>query len=480
MSRTGMNMLRFAVAVAVAGWLGSSAYAQDGPAVTTDPDRMLVVDGQRLFVLGLYETSQDDEFLAGVAAAGFNLVQTPADREALDKLRSHGLYAWINTGGAIDLSTNGPDRESGLRTMAESFGSHPALLVWEVPDEALWNVWYGPMNWRRNGERDALRGHIAALEDRDLAKRLTTRMTEAVTHFERGEFEAWEDATAEVWQGLGQEQPRADQRIPNAPERAERMAEGMLGGYRLLKQLDPNHPVWMNHAPRNSQSQLALFNRAADIVGCDIYPVPPHRGGHSDIRDRSLSAAGAYTTIMQEAAPGKPVWMVLQGFGWADLIEDPSEEDIKEKPRPSFDQSRFMAYDAIVRGARGILYWGTYRIEKDSMLWDSLLRLARELADLQPVLSAPDAVLDLSVNIAETWGSLDKGVEVLAKDVNGQIWLLVVNEWHEPLQYTISGLDALEGTAYTDPDAERSAVVMDGKLDLSIRGLGVQVLRASP
>ena len=50
MSRTGKNVLRFAVAAAFAGWLGSSVYAQDGPAVTTDPDRMLVVDGQRLFV----------------------------------------------------------------------------------------------------------------------------------------------------------------------------------------------------------------------------------------------------------------------------------------------------------------------------------------------------------------------------------------------------------------------------------------------
>lgn len=480
MSIAGRSVLRFAVAIALAGWAAPNVCAQDVLAVTIDADRMLVVGGQRTFVLGLYETSQDDALLADVAVAGFNLVRTPADLEALDKLHSHGLHAWITTGGAIDLSTNRSDSENGLRTMVESFGSHPALLVWEVPDEALWNVWYGPLNWRRTGEQEALRGHIAALEDRDLAKRLTSRMNKGDTRFLRGEFKAWEDATADVWHGLGQEQPRADQKISNAPERAARMAEGMLEGYQFLKELDPNHPVWMNHAPRNSQPQLALFNRAADIVGCDIYPVPPYRGGHSDIRDRSLSAAGAYTTIMQEAAPGKPVWMVLQGFGWADLTENPSEEEVKEKPRPSYNQSRFMAYDAIVRGARGILYWGTYRIEKDSELWNSLLRLARELADLQPMLSAREANLDLEVTLAETWGSVDKGVEVLAKNVDGRTWFLVVNEWHEPLQYTLSGLDALEGTAYTDPDAERNAVVTDGKLDLSIRGLGVQVLRVNP
>ena len=479
MSRAGRSVLRFAVAAAIAGWAVHDCYPQESPAVTIDADRMLVVGGQRTFVLGLYETSQEEAFLADVAGAGFNLVRAAANREALDQLHGHGLRAWLTTGGAIDLSTNRTDHENRLRAMVESFASHPALLVWEVPDEALWNVWYGPLNWRRGGEREAIRGHIAALEDRGLAKDLADRMNEASDLFLRGEFKAWEDATAEIWRKLGKEQPRADQKISNAPERAARMAEGMLEGYRFLRQLDLNHQVWMNHAPRNSYPQLASFNRAADIVGCDIYPVPPYRGGHSDIRDRSLSAVGAYTTIMQDAAPGKPVWMVLQGFGWADLSEDPSKEEAEEKPRPSFDQSRFMAYDAIVRGARGILYWGTYRIEKDSELWTHLLRLIRELADLQPVLSAPDAGLDIDVTLFETWGSVDKGVEVLAKDVNGEIWFFVVNEWHEPLRYTLSGLDRLEGTVYADSGAERMAAVKDGKLELSIRGFGVQVLRAN-
>ena len=135
-----------------------------------------------------------------------------------------------------------------------------------------------------------------------------------------------------------------------------------------------------------------------------------------------------------------------------------------------------MVYDAIVRGARGILYWGTAYIEKDSQLWQDLLRLARELTDRQPVLSAPDAASQPAIETAQTWGSLDHGVRVLAKTVDGKIWFLVVNESSEPLHYAITGLNSLEGAAYADPADEREAVVEQGALRLAIGGHGVQIL----
>src|SRR5690606_26326563 len=129
--------------------------------------------------------------------------------------------------------------------------------------------------------------------------------------------------------------------------------EGMREGYSLLRTLDPKHPVWMNHAPRNQIAQLMAFNDAADIVGCDIYPVPfSADNGHSDIGLRTIASVGAYTDRMQESAPGKPVWMVLQGFGWSDI--QPERKEFMR--RPEGHETRFMAYDAIVHGARGILY----------------------------------------------------------------------------------------------------------------------------
>lgn len=442
-----------------------------------DEDGMLVVDGQRVFVLGLYE-NPPDENLDQAAAAGFNLIHASADEAALDRLWAKKMYAWINTGASIDLSVDPESREAALKQMVAGFSNHPALAVWEVPDEALWNVWYGATQWRRGAEPREQNALIAQLENANLAAELRDMREQANAAFERGEPEVGEELADEIWRRLDKAPPNPELNLSNAPERADRMAAGMLQGYRVIKSIDQDRPIWMNHAPRNSIEQLAEFNRAADAVGCDIYPVPRSRhNGHSDLADKSFSCVGAYTQRMQEAAPGKPVWMVLQGFAWADLSDETDDQAEREElRRPTFEESRFMAYDAIVNGARGILYWGTAYIEKDSGFWTDLLTLVTELSAQQPVLSAPDAALDIEVTLAETWGSVDRGVRVLPKQVGEKVHLLVVNEWSDPLVYTFHGLESLEGTSYRDPLTEQETIVQHGTLTLPIRGFGVHVL----
>lgn len=441
-----------------------------------DFDRMMVVDGKRTFVLGLYENPKDDAVLKQVGDAGFNLVQAPVDAAALDRLGSFGLHGWVNTGGCIDFSDDRAGREDQMRKMVETVGGHSALMVWEVPDEALWNCWYMAMDWRRNSEPGQQNTAIAALSDKTLSEELTKMRAEADRLFKRGDIAGFDETADGIWRKLGKE-PKPGMELSLSQQRQDKMCAGMREGYAALRKLDPNHPVWMNHAPRNQLDQLAAFGKATDIAGCDIYPVPEYRTGHSDLADRSLASVGAYTVRMQDSVPGKPVWMVLQGFGWADIATNPSEEDKKVNRRPDFAESRFMAYDSIVRGARGILYWGTAYIEKDSALWADLLKLVRELADLQPVLSAPDADLKIDLTFAQTWGSVDHTVQVLPKKVDGKVWLLVVNECNDPLTYTIQGLSGLDGTVYSDPADERQTRVENGRMTLAIQGHGVQVLK---
>jgi hypothetical protein len=440
-------------------------------------DRMLLIDGKRTFLIGLYENPSDDAILRQVADAGFNLVQVSNDAAALDRLRKHGLHGWTNTGACIDLSEDRSQREEQIRKMVAAIGAHPALLAWEVPDEALWNCWCGAMDWRTGAEPKQQRARIDALTDAALAERLRAQRAEADRLFARADFARFDDLVDDLWRKLGVEPPQPGLRVSLSQQRADRMCAGMRDGHALLKQLDPNHPVWMNHAPRNQVRQLAAFSAAADIVGCDIYPVPQYVSGHSDLVDRSLASTGAYTARMQDAAPGKPVWMVLQGFGWADLEKEATPESREKRRRPTFEESRFMAYDAIIRGARGILYWGTASIEKDSTLWKDLLKLARELADLQPVWSAPDAEVQPKVDVAPSWGSLEFGVRALAKQVGDEPWFLVVNESADPLRYSLDGVAASEGAVYRDPADAREATVLDRKLALGISGHGVQILR---
>jgi hypothetical protein len=445
--------------------------------VRIDSDRMLVVNGERTFVIGLYERFEDPSMYENVAEAGFNLVMGSDAVERLDAIHEHGLYVWLHTHHWIDLSVDAEARKAGMREMVNRLKDHPALLVWELPDEALWRVWEQPVQWRMYDEPAALRKEIAGLN----TKSSTLEFGNAVDAIDRlyveGEYEEAERAADALWEKLGKEPPHPGLSIGDAPQEEARLREGMIEGYRYLKTLDPDHPVWVNHAPRNPIQSLAAFNEAADIVGCDIYPAPSFGHDHSDVADQTLSAVGAYTSRMQEASPGKPVWMVLQAFGWSDLMDSGGPGELARHRRPTHDELRFMAYDAIVRGARGVLWWGTTLVEKPSRLWRDLQRVAYELSEMHDVLAARDLKLALTVDVGPTWGSADRSVEVLGKDAGEATTLLVVNEWNHRLDYTISGLDTFEGRSFHDPDAGNPVEVKDGALQGRIKGHGVHVLR---
>ena len=361
------------------------------------PDGMLEVDGQRLFVLGLYENPVEDNVLEEVARAGFNLVRASQSQESLDRLHRHNLYGWLMTGGSIALRDESEESARPLREMVSAWADHPALLVWEVPDEALWNCMLNAF------------------------------------------------ATEGSWL----------ERAALFDQNARGLAARMTAGYRLLRQLDPKHPLWMNHAAGNSLEHLTLMGHGADIAGCDIYPLMPYPTRPLDISRSGLAFVGMATTRMQASVPGKPVWMVLQGMGWGDFENPVIALQPRPSQRPTFEESRFMAYNAIVRGARGVLYWGTHIIGKDTEMWRELLSVVRELADRQALLSAPDSALEVDIdawlfNFLKAPAKLSPlGVQALGKVVDGETWWIVVNEFFFPVAYTLRGLDALEGTAYT-------------------------------
>jgi len=154
--------------------------------------------------------------------------------------------------------------------------------------------------------------------------------------------------------------------------------EGVLRGYRYIRSIDPDTPIWMNHAPRNTVEYLRSYSEAGDVLGTDIYPVPAGKG-HSDL-DQSLNCVGQYTEKLEEVGQGKPIYMVLQGFSWEDLHQG------SMAPQPNWVETRFMAYDAICHGANGIIYWGMRFTRLEDDIWGHLKRIASEMRDLTPVL----------------------------------------------------------------------------------------------
>ena len=164
--------------------------------------------------------------------------------------------------------------------------------------------------------------------------------------------------------------------------------------------------------------------------------------------------------------------MVLQAFSWSELGEYYGHKAVVY---PSFAESRFMTYDAIVHGARGILYWGSHYL-KSSEFRQSLYALTSELAALQPFLVAgeyPQAHLAL---VELQRDSLARGVKMSVRCAGREWVLILVNEDDRPyLGVQVSGLKELNGRTLELLYGAEKATVKRGEFITRIKPLEVKV-----
>ena len=138
----GITVTLLAMILSVTALSLDSAFGGSGALL--NKERMLMVNGQPRFLLGLYENPKDDAVIKEAVESGFNLIQCSPDIAALDRLHQAGVMAWVNLGGALDLSNDVTNRCQQLTDTVQRVKYHPALLVWEGPDEILWNNWWLP------------------------------------------------------------------------------------------------------------------------------------------------------------------------------------------------------------------------------------------------------------------------------------------------------------------------------------------------
>jgi hypothetical protein len=107
-----------------------------------------------------------------------------------------------------------------------------------------------------------------------------------------------------------------------------------------------------------------------------------------------------------------------------------------------------MAYDVIAHGAKGILYWGSSYLESQPFR-ESLYALTRELAALQPFLTAPDEPgVRVTVNGAKAANGAEQasGVRLVARRAGAEWLIILVNESNrEEAALTVGGLTNLDG-----------------------------------
>lgn len=205
--------------------------------------------------------------------------------------------------------------------------------------------------------------------------------------------------------------------------------DGLVRAYQRLKQIDPAHPVVIVQAPLNTVAQLLPYRPAFDVTGADVYPVSYPPGEHTQTANRDISVVGDITRKMVQAAGGKPVWMTLQ-IAWSGVV--PTQQSPGRVPRfPTLQAERFMAYQAIVNGAHGLLFFGGHLTEIATpadatagwnwTFWQRVLRpVVEELSSpaVAPVLSAADAKLPVKASAA--------GIEFVTREAGGFLYLIAV------------------------------------------------------
>jgi len=207
----------------------------------------------------------------------------------------------------------------------------------------------------------------------------------------------------------------------------------------VTRAIDPDHLFAIIEAPRGTAGDLAPFSGVCTGHGVDVYPV-----SFGDA-DPDLGQVGRWTRTIRSITPGRAVFTTLQiCFSGSD---DPAGSGAFVLP--THRQARYMTYDAIINGARGLIFFGGAIphcfLPSDAALgwnwtfWnDVLARLVAEIgphARLHPALLVPDTGPRLRTDDATT--------EISSRSVGeGDVWVMAARSGRGTRDVTIRGLPA--------------------------------------
>ena len=213
--------------------------------------------------------------------------------------------------------------------------------------------------------------------------------------------------------------------------------------------LDPSR-LWVTiEAPRGTSADLAPYSDVTDIHGVDVYPVKIARPLPN------LQIVGKWTATIKTISPTAPVWTTLQicaSGSW--------DKTTGAFVLPTFQQERYMAYDAILNGAKALTFYGgdnrgcfsgsdaTYGWNWS--FWQNILEpLVKEISASSPI--APALVNPAGSRRIATAGS---GTETLLRQGTSvdDLWLIAARNGAGTRTVTFEGLPRWvhRGGVYTE------------------------------
>lgn len=213
--------------------------------------------------------------------------------------------------------------------------------------------------------------------------------------------------------------------------------------------LDPSQ-LWVTiEAPRGTVDDLAPYSSVTDIHGVDIYPVRLSRP------TPTLDSVGKWTRTLAAASPAAPIWTTIQICASGSYDKTTGEFVL-----PTFQQERYMAYDAILNGARALTFFGGNQPGCFSgtdaqygwnwTFWQSVLKpLLGEISASSPI--APALVNNTRTPHVTTRGG---GTETVLKQGTSvdDLWLIAARSGAGTRKVTFEGLPhwVHRGSVYTE------------------------------
>jgi hypothetical protein len=227
--------------------------------------------------------------------------------------------------------------------------------------------------------------------------------------------------------------------LEDEPEEHNIKPEDLRKHFDALKvKVGTDHPIGVVH---NQLIGPSRYKGSGDFTMTDVYPVTAKR-------DWPLNAVGGYTANTRAInGPAWPTFTVIQTFGGPD-----SDGGLWAQPLPH--EVRFMAFNALVNRANGILYFSYW--PRAPITWASVTQLNQDIERLMPWLLAPGEEKQAT--------SGDRAVEIRAKKVGAAGWMIIAtNDEPKPIRTTLKA-DGLAATPLTMPfEAAKPVTPKDGQ-----------------
>lgn len=152
----------------------------------------------------------------------------------------------------------------------------------------------------------------------------------------------------------------------------------VLEFHNQAKTIAPNHVTYVSGGSR----KIEHFTNCSDIIAMQAYPLIFGNGRELSIAHRKI----LFTKEYLKRISNKAVYANLQTFDWA--VEQPENPKYKQGTRaPTFEEVRNMTYQAILAGAKGIIYY-TYHDSHWNLpsaqpeLWKKMKSLVPEITSI--------------------------------------------------------------------------------------------------